>query len=80
MVAGDASWLGDEVPYLASATTLGRSSRSWVRLGPVDEGKVRAAKRRVLWLMIPVAIVAVILATITVFLIWVVTHPGSAGP
>jgi hypothetical protein len=38
---------------LASATTPGRLrrwSRSWVRLARVDDGKVKAAKRRVLWL------------------------------
>ena len=39
--------------------------------------EVRAARRRVLWLMIPVVIVAIIVGTIAFLLLWGVTHPGA---
>ncbi len=42
----------------------------------MEDGDVREAQRRVVWLMIPVVIVALVLGTITFFLLWGITHPG----
>lgn len=42
----------------------------------MEDAEVRATQRRVLWLMIPVVIVALVIGTITFFFLWGITHPG----
>ena len=46
----------------------------------MDDAEVRAAKKRVAWLMLPVALVALVIAAIVFGVIWGFAHPGSFGP
>jgi hypothetical protein len=46
----------------------------------MDDTEVRAAKRRVAWLMVPVGLVALVAAAIVFFAVWGFTHPDMWGP
>jgi flagellar basal body-associated protein FliL len=46
----------------------------------MDDVEIRAAKKRVAWLMLPVVLVALVVATFAFFVFWGFTHPGSFGP
>ncbi len=46
----------------------------------MDDAEIRAAKKRVAWLMLPVVVVALALATVVFFVAWGFSHPGSSGP
>jgi hypothetical protein len=46
----------------------------------MDDPEIRAAKRRVAWLMVPVVLVALVAAAIMFIAVWGFTHPDTWGP
>jgi flagellar basal body-associated protein FliL len=50
------------------------------RASRMDEAEVRAARKRVAWLMLPVVVIALAVATVVFFVVWGFSHPGNLGP